>query len=223
MAARFGPPDPSYKGQETRERILDALYELLRTSPAAKLSMADVAARAGLRRSSVYNHFKNVDEMCLALVDRSTAPVLHRVYLDNALDLASYALHGIVTLFEQWAEHHVVYVTMLEIYARDPLFARAWNENITQSWTEQALKLYEADVEEGRLRPVTHPREMLEFFSLSIQHQFHRLWRFGVPTPDEAYAALEAPFTMLWRTLDIPGDVPLDRNRISRALKQNSA
>ncbi len=221
IAVRFGPPDPSYKGQETRERILDALYELLRSSPAAKLGMADVAAKAGLRRSSIYNHFRTVDEMCLALVDRSTAPVLHQMRLDQAPDLASYILYGFVALFEQWAEHHVVYVTMLEVYARDPMFARAWNENVTQLWTRQAVKLYTADVEAGRLRPMPCPKETLEFFAFGLQHRFHRLWRFGPPTPEEAYVALEAPFTMLWRTLGLPGDVPLDRRRIDEALARS--
>lgn len=218
MTPRFGPPQPSYKGQVTRQRILDALYELLRSSPAAKLSMADVAAKAGLRRPSVYNHFNSIDEMCLALADDRTAPVLDQVRLDHAPDLQTYLLHGHMALFRQWADNHVVYVSLLEIYARDPLFADAWEKNVTHLWTQQALRLYEADVEAGRLRPVAHPRQTLEFFAFSVQHQLHRMWRFGRPTPQTAYTELKASLVALWRALGLSGEPPLDRRRIEEVL-----
>ncbi|UOE22272.1 hypothetical protein NI17_023960 (plasmid) [Thermobifida halotolerans] len=56
---------------------------------------------------------------------------------------------------------------------------------------------------------------------MSFQHQFHRLWRFGPPTSETAYAAMEVPLTMMWRTLRLPGDPSLDRRRIDEALARS--
>ncbi|MEY9212033.1 TetR/AcrR family transcriptional regulator [Thermobifida halotolerans] len=219
MAPRFGSPAPSCKGQATRDRILDALHELLDASPAARVSMADVAERAGLKRPSVYNHFRTVDEMCLALIDRSAAEVFHQGHTDNAADLGTYLSTAFVNVFCLWARHRVVFVMALEIYARDRTFARAWDQQVATRWIDKALPVYAADVEAGRLAPVPDPSAFLNHIALTTQHHFHRLWRDGVPTARRARTELGRCLTAVWRLFALPGQPPkVDRAAVDEAL-----
>lgn len=218
MPLRFGPPEHSSKGQVTRHRILEALHDLLRTSPAARVSVADVAQRAEMKRSSVYNHFRTVDEMCLALVDRSLSAVFAGFGRADATNLGTYFSSALMSTFRLWALHRVVLVIAFEIYARDRAFARAWDERVTREWTEPALEVYQADVTAGRLSPLPDPRGLLDLLAFTIQHQLHRLWRDGVPSPQDCHRELELCATASWRLLGLPGDPVLDRATVDEIL-----
>ncbi len=52
---------------DTRGRILMVAAELLRTEPARKVLMADIAKAAGLSRQAVYLHFKTRAELMIAV------------------------------------------------------------------------------------------------------------------------------------------------------------
>ncbi len=54
----------------TRERILDAAHELLRTTRPVDLAWADVARVAGTSTRTVYRHFPQPEALFLALSDR---------------------------------------------------------------------------------------------------------------------------------------------------------
>ncbi|MEY9212399.1 TetR/AcrR family transcriptional regulator [Thermobifida halotolerans] len=223
MPLQFGPSEPFYKGQVTRRRILDALHDLLRTSPAAQVSMADVAERAGMKRPSVYNHFRTVDDMCLALIDRSISTVFDGFRTEGASDLGSYIRSVLLNTFRMWTLHHVVFVMALEVYARDRAFARAWDDRIARDGTDRALLVYQADVDAGRLSPLPDPRGILEYINFSVQHQLHRLWRNGVPTVEESCRELELCATVIWRLLGLPGEPVVDRDEVAEALAQAQA
>ena len=59
---------------DTRERILDAALDSFAEQGYAGASMRNIAARAGLRASSLYNHFAGKKQLLLALLER-TGPV----------------------------------------------------------------------------------------------------------------------------------------------------
>ncbi len=59
----------SRKGERTRETILDAALALFREHGPGRVSVGDVAERAGLTRQAVYLHFPNRTVMMLALID----------------------------------------------------------------------------------------------------------------------------------------------------------
>lgn len=60
----------SDRKQETRRRILDAALHLVEEGRAPDaLGLREVARAAGMAAPSIYNHFKDMDELGLALVD----------------------------------------------------------------------------------------------------------------------------------------------------------
>lgn len=54
-----------------RTQLLDAFAELLREVGYADATLADVAARAGMARNTIYNYFDDKEALLMALIDRS--------------------------------------------------------------------------------------------------------------------------------------------------------
>src|SRR5436190_11773696 len=54
----------------TADRILDAAFESFRDFGLSRITMEDVASRAGLSRQSVYRYFPSKDSLIVALVSR---------------------------------------------------------------------------------------------------------------------------------------------------------
>lgn len=55
-----------------RERILSAIGEIMTAEGVDRLSMAEVAARAGLNRSVVYNYFADIRSLLIAYAEHET-------------------------------------------------------------------------------------------------------------------------------------------------------
>jgi AcrR family transcriptional regulator len=70
------------KGRETRQKIMDAALDLLKTSSYKDLSVSEIASQADLSNASFYVYFKDVEE------------VLYACVLAAALDLGE--LHEII-------------------------------------------------------------------------------------------------------------------------------
>ncbi|HZA88966.1 MAG TPA: TetR family transcriptional regulator, partial [Solirubrobacterales bacterium] len=67
-AAKAGESAARSDAQENRERLLIAAGRLLAQSPTATL--ADVAAAAGVSRSTLYRHFAGREELIAAVGER---------------------------------------------------------------------------------------------------------------------------------------------------------
>lgn len=59
--------------QKTRERLFNALGELLHTRTFDSLTMAEIAQAAGVGRTAVYNHFDDKESLLLAYIHYETA------------------------------------------------------------------------------------------------------------------------------------------------------
>jgi AcrR family transcriptional regulator len=55
---------------ETMDRLLDAWSELVKSRGYAEVSLADVAAQAGLARTAIYNYFPDRETLLFAWTDR---------------------------------------------------------------------------------------------------------------------------------------------------------
>jgi AcrR family transcriptional regulator len=78
-SAREGAPRPGYAAaarELLRETLLDAARELLGERGWARVTMAEVAARAGVSRQTLYNTFGSRDELAQALVLREQERML---------------------------------------------------------------------------------------------------------------------------------------------------
>jgi AcrR family transcriptional regulator len=58
--------------EATRRRVFDALIELMADRPFDAITMADLAARADVGRSSLYNHFKDKEAVVVAFATDET-------------------------------------------------------------------------------------------------------------------------------------------------------
>ncbi|SDN83787.1 DNA-binding transcriptional regulator, AcrR family [Actinomyces ruminicola] len=58
--------------ERTRHALFDALSELLSQRPFDKITLSDVAARAGVGRTAVYNHFTDKEDLLLAFMEHET-------------------------------------------------------------------------------------------------------------------------------------------------------
>ena len=61
------------KGDDNERAILETAERLLAQTPLAEISVADLAAGAGISRSSFYFYFGSKDEVVLSLVDEAAA------------------------------------------------------------------------------------------------------------------------------------------------------
>jgi TetR/AcrR family transcriptional repressor of nem operon len=70
----------SQKGAETRERILDTAQELILDSGYAGVSVDAIIRQLGLTKGAFFHHFKNKNDMALALIQR---------YADEGIEMFS--------------------------------------------------------------------------------------------------------------------------------------
>lgn len=63
------------QAEETRQAILDAAELVFLAQGVARTSLADIAQRAGVTRGAVYWHFKDKDDLLLAMRERVDRPV----------------------------------------------------------------------------------------------------------------------------------------------------
>ena len=68
-----------------RTQLLDAFAELLHEVGYAEVTLADVAARAGMARNTIYNYFDDREALLMALIDRS----VERFVADVRTEVAS--------------------------------------------------------------------------------------------------------------------------------------
>ena len=69
-------PTPERRGEQTRERILDAAEGLFADRGFDGTTLRDVAGRVGIRTPSLYNHFPSKEALYAAVLERVVEPVL---------------------------------------------------------------------------------------------------------------------------------------------------
>ena len=62
--------------QSKKERILEALQELMKTSEAENISVSDIARKAGIGKGSIYYYFASKNEMIEGVIERSYSRIL---------------------------------------------------------------------------------------------------------------------------------------------------
>ena len=94
-------PHPTPSG--VREQILAAAVETASVNGIAKLSVGDVARRAGLSRQTLYRHFPSKDALVASVVQHETAQLIAQVIAatephDDAHDALEAALVAVLRL-----------------------------------------------------------------------------------------------------------------------------
>lgn len=109
-----------------REEILDVSKELLLKHGFSKISMRKIAKKADVTATSIYLHFKNKDDLLLALVEESIANL--NGVLRNALDEAASPIEQLESLTDAYVgyaienpqEYEIIYMVRPEEMPKYP-------------------------------------------------------------------------------------------------------
>jgi AcrR family transcriptional regulator len=164
--------------EETRRRILDALYDRLREAPAEPVTVDEIARRAAVARSTVYLVFGSRTGLFDALTDRvlfgpGYERILEAVRQPDALETVRGGLAGGV---EMYAAHHDVLRVLNAMAKLDPEGAGRALGRSEQERTRGMAMVAQRLAEQGRLRP-----------DVSAGRAAHVMW---VLTSFEAYDLL---------------------------------
>lgn len=92
--------------ESTRDRILQAGIEAASIHGIARLTVGDVAKRAGVSRPTLYKHFKSKDALVAAAVEREAARMVQQVIVADLPDEPHLALSvGITAVLRVTREH----------------------------------------------------------------------------------------------------------------------
>jgi AcrR family transcriptional regulator len=61
---------PGRRGRATRRKLLEATYELLKTTPFRSITVIDIAKRAGTSPATFYQYFENVEQAILVIAEQ---------------------------------------------------------------------------------------------------------------------------------------------------------
>ena len=121
MARTYEQKARAESAAATRTRILDAVYECLRTEPSKPVSIGDVARRADVARSTIYLDFGSraglFDAFALELWNRSGLPALQEAV--NVEDAREGARGGIRAGVEIFAADRDVFSTLFAMSRLD--------------------------------------------------------------------------------------------------------
>ena len=121
------------KGDANEQAILGTMERLLADTPLGEISIADLAAGAGISRSSFYFYFASKDEVLMTLVDRLTVDleqVVRAMAAGIAEDPRAGLTMGVEATAQLWRDHGPVLVATSEAAAGSPELSTVWNTTV---------------------------------------------------------------------------------------------
>jgi AcrR family transcriptional regulator len=68
----------------TRRELLDAAHDLIEEIQSADISLADVAAEVGIGRTTLYEYFRDKDDLIASMVEERLPEVIERLLVETA-------------------------------------------------------------------------------------------------------------------------------------------
>ena len=121
------------KGDANELAILETAERLLGESAFSEISIADLAAGAGISRSSFYFYFGAKDEVLMTLFDRLAGelePIVRAMAEGIADDPRAGLTTGIEATARLWREHGPVLVATSEATALSPQLSAVWSTTV---------------------------------------------------------------------------------------------
>ncbi|MFM4802815.1 TetR family transcriptional regulator [Aeromonas bivalvium] len=147
------------EAQQTRCHIMNTALDLFCRQGLAKTSLTDIARVADLTRGAIYWHFKNKEELFIALWEELCAPLSHQ--LDASLDpqepdplgrLRTF-LHSALIKITRDPGHRQMFAIMfsLETIEGEALFLREHTRQQSQGFTQDLERSLANAVRRGQL------------------------------------------------------------------------
>jgi AcrR family transcriptional regulator len=136
----------SQNDSDLRERILDALHELLHERTFDTLSVAEIIAAARVSRASFYFYFAGKQAVLAELVRRAVdaGHQAAQPWVRAETDPRETLRMGVDAGAELWLSHAAVLRAIVENWASDPQLQSLWLE-LMGTFTDAALTRIEAD------------------------------------------------------------------------------
>lgn len=139
--------------EQQRAALLDAWRDLINERGYASTSLADVSARAGVSRTTIYNYFPDKAELLYALLDREAAAMVARArkLLATAPNAAEAMARYIEMSMREFASNEVASHDLVPELGPDGMHRIL---DHLRPITELPTAIVERGVESGEFRPV---------------------------------------------------------------------
>ncbi|MGV0580864.1 TetR/AcrR family transcriptional regulator [Mycolicibacterium elephantis] len=121
---------PQPRGDERRQRLLEAFEEQLQTQSLADISVAEVAKAAGLKRPAFYFYFAGKHEVVTELLSRIFQDDVFTIggFLAGGGDPRASVTEAMTRTFESWHAHRTLFRAMLDARDSDPEARTIWEQ-----------------------------------------------------------------------------------------------
>jgi AcrR family transcriptional regulator len=122
------------KSDQTRRRLLEALEELLGHQSLEEVSVNDVAAAAGMRRTGFYFYFSSKEVAVATLLDELYDETFAgaSLFMTGSTDRATALRDALEHLWQLWKQHASLMIAVLDARASDREAAEIW-----QRWLDR--------------------------------------------------------------------------------------
>ena len=191
---------------EVRQRLEDAVLEIFSESDFHQANIRDVAKKAGISFSTIYNHYGSKERLLFSVVD---------VWLGRLTDRITDHLYGIEDLKEKVRK---VLWLQLDYYERHPRLGRILFMTVPmKTWMadetfqqRNMINLFLEALKDGQRRGILTPHVragvLLDVILGMVQRSFF-MWvsRGQKESLSEQSGAL---FQIIWRAITVPGSEP---------------
>jgi AcrR family transcriptional regulator len=142
------------KGDRREQGILDALEALLLEAPFAKLSVGQIAERAGVGRTAFYFYFASREAALAALAERSMEPLYEAGggWLFGEGDPVPAMREGLQRVVQVWTNQAHLLVALIDAASHDPDMLDMWRTQI-EEMAGAVTRRIERDAERGLTWP----------------------------------------------------------------------
>lgn len=156
---------------DTREYIIDQAYGLFLSRSYEAVSISEISKAIGLTKGALYHHFRNKEELFMAVIDKNIK--IHELNFDpenitllNYIELCQKTAREIVSA--TYSENpayipHNLLALFIDAFRHYPGFADR-RENLIQSEIAKTKKVLDRAVERGEIREDINTSMMAEIF-----------------------------------------------------------
>jgi AcrR family transcriptional regulator len=154
MSQKFGTRREKNK-EETRRIIFDTAYALFEEKGYEKMTMRELASRAGVGLGTIFKHFKDKPTLLVSVFEHDFHPLVLKVFASlPENDLKAQLVYMVRHFYEYYARRpEISRILMKELYV-DPKNSERINHSF-QDDLFQVGKLFEAAKQRGELAPDT--------------------------------------------------------------------
>lgn len=215
--------------EHKKDAILDAAFAVCKNKPMHQVTMKDIIRESGISQGGIYRYYKNVDEVLVAVINRSLGDKNYKEKIDKITAgsrnpaetleellkfLADYINDNIDTLGKFQFE-------LTELHAYNPeriknIYSKNKHADSMMYLADQLFCTIRSGVESGYFKPVLPVNDILNFVSISIDGivldgVLHRCY--GLPLRDFGFNINTLLHTLTCSTLNLlsPNDKADDK------------